>query len=216
MEGMKAKVAISAVLLLLQMASAASDSLPPYTNHTVGGPAGWLFNANSNNPSANYSIWAANQTFNLGDFLVFNTNDNHTVMQTYNETTYNACSADDDYGNQTSVFFTGNGTAAPVTVAVPLTAEGKQFYFSDADDGSECEGGMRFEIVVGHGRGLPPSLNQPPPPPYEEPQPAPDQSGTPPATTTQSESFYRGGSEKVVAGFAWVLVLSWLWFFIVV
>ena len=66
---MKAKVAISAVLLLLQMASAASDSLPPYTNHTVGGPAGWLFNANSNNPSANYSIWAANQTFNLGDFL---------------------------------------------------------------------------------------------------------------------------------------------------
>lgn len=143
---------------------------------------------------------------------VFSTNTNHTVMQTYNETTYTDCSADDDYSNLTSVYNAGNGTGEPVTVAVPLTVEGKQFYLSDADDGNECEGGMRFAIVVGRGRGLPPSLNQPPPPPYEVPPPVSDESGTPPETTRQSESFYRGGSEKWVAAGGWVFILSLLGF----
>lgn len=57
----------------------------------------------------------------------------------------------------------------PLTVAVPLTIEGANYFFSDASDGVQCENGMAFGINVSHGVGLPPNLNQPPPPPYVEP-----------------------------------------------
>lgn len=48
---------------------AASQSTAKYTNHTVGGPAGWFYNINTKKTSADYSAWAAKQTFNLGDYL---------------------------------------------------------------------------------------------------------------------------------------------------
>lgn len=51
-------------LIALFITSAAA-----YTNHTVGGPAGWLFDPNTNTSSANYASWAGNQTFDLGDYL---------------------------------------------------------------------------------------------------------------------------------------------------
>lgn len=40
-----------------------------YTNHTVGGAAGWFFNVDTGTPAAKYSDWAAKKTFNLGDYL---------------------------------------------------------------------------------------------------------------------------------------------------
>lgn len=55
---------IFAVALLINAAAAAT-----YTNYTVGGDAGWFFNSTTNKPSANYDAWAANKTFNLGDYL---------------------------------------------------------------------------------------------------------------------------------------------------
>lgn len=60
------------VILIAITATAAAAAAPPatqYTNHTVGGPTGWFFNATTNSSFANYSSWAASQTFNLGDYL---------------------------------------------------------------------------------------------------------------------------------------------------
>ncbi|KAL9250828.1 Early nodulin-like protein [Drosera capensis] len=157
-------------LLFFFAANAAAAS---YTNHTVGGAAGWFFNASTNSSAADYSNWAASQTFDLGDFLVFNTNTNTntTVVQTYNQTTYNSCSA--DYASDTDTFINDTGATTfgqQDTISVPLTIQGPNYFFSDAgDDGVQCEHGMRFKIVVNHGSGLPPSLNQPPPPPYTAP-----------------------------------------------
>lgn len=102
--------------------------------------------------------------------LVFNTNTNQTVVQTYNETSYLNCSvADDNTGGDVSVYSGGEGFGVPATLAVPLTRVGPNYYFSDASDGEQCVKGMKFEITVGQGSGLPPYLNQPPPPPYVDP-----------------------------------------------
>lgn len=57
---------LTVVALFATVVSAATTV---YHNHTVGGTAGWFFNATTNTPATNYSSWAANQTFNLGDYL---------------------------------------------------------------------------------------------------------------------------------------------------
>ncbi|KAG9445193.1 hypothetical protein H6P81_016533 [Aristolochia fimbriata] len=163
--------------LLVACASGQSTSPPGYANHTVGGSAGWFFNSTTETPSANYSIWAQSLKFNLGDYLVFNTNSNHTVVQTYNETSYRNCDAgDDESDGDVSVYTGGEGFGQPALIAVPLTKVGSNYFFSGADDGDECEHGMKFEIKVNQGRGLPPSLNQPPPPPYKDPSQSPPDS----------------------------------------
>lgn len=88
------------------------------------------------------------------------------MVQTYNVTSYRNCSvADDDTGGDVSVYSGGEVFGVPATLAVPLTRVGPNYYFSDAGDGEQCVKGMKFEITVRQGSGLPPYLNQPPPPP---------------------------------------------------
>lgn len=89
------------------------------------------------------------------------------MVHTYNATTYANCTADFAEDNDTTVYDSGSSVfGRPITVNVPLTIEGSNYFFSDAGDGFDCEHGMRFEIKVVHGSGLPASLSQPPPPPY--------------------------------------------------
>ncbi|XP_073014028.1 early nodulin-like protein 18 [Typha latifolia] len=195
-----------AVIVTTSMAQ--SSPAPPYANHTVGGPAGWFFDSATNSSSANYSTWASNQSFYLGDYLIFKTNTNSTVVLTSNETTYRLCDTSGDDGQGTFIYGGGgNGGAAAAELQVPLTMEGVNYLFSDTNDGNQCFHGMRFQITVAHGRGLPPELNQPPPPPYagNPPPSAPDTS-----TTNQGQSFYNGGSRKGTGGGLefWGLVLG--------
>ncbi|KAL1546455.1 lamin-like protein [Salvia divinorum] len=173
------------VAALLLIAAAAADT---YTNHTVGGDAGWFFDSTTNKTSADYSAWAANTTFNLGDYLIFNTNTNQTVIQTYNKTTYSSCIIDDALDDDTFQYDGGrNEFGSAMTIDVALTIEGTQYYFSDASDGEQCQQGMAFEVKVGHGLGLPPSLNQPPPPAYVPPPgSANDEGHSPPATVANT------------------------------
>ncbi|KAG6516185.1 uncharacterized protein LOC121973774 [Zingiber officinale] len=174
-----AATAITAISLALTFpwlfaaSNADSPPAPPYANHTVV----WFFDSASNSSAVNYSTWASSQNFFLGDFLIFDTDSNNTVIQTFNATTYALCDFSDDNGNDTTFYYDGSGEpTVNLTVAVPLTEEGTNYFFSAADGGVECLQGMRFEITVSHGRGLPPSLNQPPPPPYVDlaPPPPPD------------------------------------------
>ncbi|KAF3442276.1 hypothetical protein FNV43_RR16192 [Rhamnella rubrinervis] len=192
------------VITVLLIAVAASAQTPPttsYANHTVGGPAGWFFNSTTNHSATNYSSWAAKQIFNLGDFLIFNTNTNQTVIQTYNETTYQSCTMDDASNNDTFQYSGGSQNfSESLTVEVPLTIEGPNYYYSGASDGVQCQQGMAFEIHVGHGLGLPPSLNQPPPPPYIEP-PGPDTAQSPPITVGGAQP---PGNGDLRIGVSWV------------
>ncbi|CAN4111655.1 unnamed protein product [Withania somnifera] len=193
------------VAVALFVNPAASQSTG-YTNHTVGGPAGWFFNITTEKASADYSAWAAKQTFNLGDYLVFSTTTNQTVIQTYNETTYRNCTADDASDDDTFQYQGGNDEfGKAMTISVPLTIEGQQYYFSDADDGTQCLKGMAFEIKVGHGIGLPPSLNQPPPPHYVEPPATMEEADSPPITVVTSSP--NGGVRSSTGLFLAVSVL---------
>ncbi|KAK7394864.1 hypothetical protein VNO78_15405 [Psophocarpus tetragonolobus] len=190
--------------------TAVSAATTGYHNHTVGGAAGWFFNSTTYTPATNYSSWASTQTFDLGDYLIFNTNSNQTVVQTYNKTTYLNCTTDDS-DNGTFVYDGGNSRfGEALTVAVPLTIVGPNYFFSDASDGIQCQRGLAFEIDVQRGLGLPPNLNQPPPPPYQEP-PGPDAAQSPPITVAQSPSggVFASGADMRVAiyGMAAALLL---------
>jgi len=92
-------------------------------------------------------------------FLQFLTqNTNQTVIQTYNKTTYDSCTTDDSLDTYTFQYDGGsNDFGSAVVISVPLTIEGIQHYFSDADDGTQCHNGMAFQIKVDHGTTEPQS-----------------------------------------------------------
>ncbi|PON59549.1 Phytocyanin domain containing protein [Trema orientale] len=139
-----------------------SRSVEAYKNYTVGDSFGWY--DNSEKPTVNYQKWADEKNFSLGDFLIFNTNTNHSVVQTYNETTYKLCDYEDASDKDTTQWSTAdpsNTATRPITVPVPLLKEGKTYFFSGDYDGDQCTNGQRFAIVVAHGQGLPKSLKDP-------------------------------------------------------
>lgn len=114
-----------------------------------------------------------------------------TVIQTYNLTTYQSCSTDDALDTDTFQYGGGDDQfGVAETMDVPLTVEGPNYFFSDANDGFQCQQEMAFEIVVNHGLGLPPSLNRPPPPPYTAP-PLPSIVGSPPITLQPTSGGFR-------------------------
>jgi len=170
-------VAVAVMAMLASPAAAqaqgapSASPAPAYKNHTVGGADGWFFNATSNTTSGNYSSWAATETFSLGDYLIFKTNDNSSVVATTNSTTYSLCDPSEDDGQETYIYGVGGGgTGGPEedeVMAVPLIYEGTYYLFSEANGGAQCQQGMRFEIKVAYGRGLPPDLAHPPPPAKE-------------------------------------------------
>ncbi|XP_047050824.1 blue copper protein-like [Lolium rigidum] len=161
-------VASIAVALLQDAVSAAGNAtaspgrnttaLPPFgANHTVGDSAGWFFDGKANASAANYSVWAANRTFYLGDYLTFKTRTDNTVVHTTNATVYKLCGYDGDGVG-------GGWKPEEAFLTVMLAAEGANYFFSDAGEGEHCRRGMRFDITVAHGRGLPQV-----PPSYYEP-----------------------------------------------
>jgi hypothetical protein len=102
---------------------------------------------------------------------VFQTNDNSSVVLTTNATTYTLCDPSEDDGLETYIYSGGGGggggTEETKAIAAPLLYEGTNYFFSEPDGGAQCQQGMRFEIKVAYGRGLPPELAHPPPPPME-------------------------------------------------
>jgi len=110
---------------------------------------------------------------------VFNTDKNHSVVQTRNGTLYKSCDYNDSGPDDTVEW----SAAAPefskdaVTVAVPLLKEGRAYFFSGNYDGEQCESGQHFAIDVAHGQGLPPEFR----PPVAADAPAPSSAGAGPA-----------------------------------
>lgn len=95
---------------------------------------------------------------------VFNTDTNHSVVQTYNLTTYKLCDYNDAQENDTiqwSSVDPSNTAPHPVSVEVPLLKEGMSYFFSGFYDGEQCKNGQHFKINVSHGQGLPKSLQDP-------------------------------------------------------
>lgn len=176
---------VLALWLGVSLVLMSTEGIEAYQNYTVGDSLGWY--DNSTKPSINYLEWATGKNFSLGDFLIFNTDTNHSVVQTYNQTTYQSC----DYGSDDSIEWTNAEPSANVTlttVSVPLIRVGANYFFSGDDDGWQCaNASQKFQINVTYGQGLPPSLLVPPaaPPPPTTNAPPTD---TPPTTDTASTS----------------------------
>lgn len=110
-------------------------------------------------------------------FAVFNTDNNHTVVQTYNSTIYTLCDDTNALDNDTIQYASPDPSASavhPVSVGVPLLKVGPTYFFSSDYDGEQCENGQRFSINVTQGQGLPPSLRTPS---EDAPGPVSQQSG---------------------------------------
>lgn len=127
-----------------------------YKNYTVGDSLGWFDNLAK--PGLDYHKWVSGKTFSLGDFLLFNTDSNHTVIQTNNFKIYTTCDSQGDDNIQWSSIDPNSTEVLPITVAVPLLKEGPTYFFSGDYDGEQCMHGQKLAINVTHGQGLPPSL----------------------------------------------------------
>ncbi|KAJ6424621.1 hypothetical protein OIU84_025408 [Salix udensis] len=148
--------------LLLLLLPSFLGSVGAYKNYTVGDSLGW-YDATVKS-SVNYQKWADGKNFSLGDFLIFNTDSNHSVVQTYNITTYKLCDNGNSVDNDTVQWSSPNPSntlTQAVTWAVPLLKEGPTFFFSGDYDGEQCQNGQHFKIAVSHGKGLPDSLKDP-------------------------------------------------------
>ncbi|KAL6598830.1 hypothetical protein ACP70R_046090 [Stipagrostis hirtigluma subsp. patula] len=156
----------SRLLLPCLAVAVAALAVPPrggdaYKNYTVGDDKGWY---DGLTPGVDYQAWADGiKNFSLGDFLIFNTDKNHSVVQTRNGTLYKSCDYNDSGPDDTVEWSFGapEFSKDAVTVAVPLLKEGRIYFFSGNYDGEQCENGQRFGIDVAHGQGLPPDLRPP-------------------------------------------------------
>ncbi|PNX79335.1 blue copper protein [Trifolium pratense] len=97
------------------------------TVHTVGDTTGWAI-------AVDYTTWASDKTFAVGDTLVFNYGAGHTVDEV-KESDYKSCTT----GNSISTDSTGATT-------IPLKKAGKH-YFICAVPG-HCIGGMKLAVKV--------------------------------------------------------------------
>ncbi|KAJ4746502.1 Blue copper protein [Rhynchospora pubera] len=103
--------------------------------YTVGNSAGWDI-------SADFPSWVRNQTFYVGDVLVFQYNKYHTVNEV-DKSGYDNCSTD----NTLLTDSTGNTT-------VPLTAPGNRYFICGVL--THCLGGMKLAVTVERNRTLSP------------------------------------------------------------
>ncbi|KAL3828679.1 hypothetical protein ACJIZ3_017481 [Penstemon smallii] len=149
-------------LFVLLSFSRTSTIVEGYQNYTVGDSMGWYDTLE--NPKIDYQNWTAAKNFSLGDFLIFNTDNNHSVIQTYNFTTYKLCDYENAQDNDTMQWSSANPsstTPSSVSLSVPLLKVGTTYFFSSDYDGEQCRNGQHFNINVTHGQGLPPSLMSP-------------------------------------------------------
>ncbi|KAK6915136.1 Phytocyanin domain [Dillenia turbinata] len=123
-------------LLFLVVAVAISATINPVTgtDHIVGANHGW-------NPGINYTLWANNQTFYVGDLICMYQKTQYNVFEV-NETGYDNCTTEGAVGNWSS----GKDFV--------LLDKAKRYYFICGTGG--CFNGMKVSVLV-HALPPPPS-----------------------------------------------------------
>uniref|UniRef100_A0A5B7A647 Putative Early nodulin-like protein 17 isoform 2 n=1 Tax=Davidia involucrata TaxID=16924 RepID=A0A5B7A647_DAVIN len=125
---------IVAVLLLIAAALASISSVAA-TDHIVGANRGW-------NPGINYTLWANNHTFYVGDLISFRYQKMQYNVFEVNQTGYDNCTIEGAVGNWSS----GKDFV--------LLDKAKRYYFICGTGG--CYNGMKVSVVV-HPLPSPPS-----------------------------------------------------------
>ncbi|CAK9322442.1 unnamed protein product [Citrullus colocynthis] len=107
------------------------------TDHIVGANRGW-------NPGINYTLWANNHTFYVGDFISFRYQKNQYNVFEVNQSGYDNCTTDGALGN-----WSGGKDFIPLNKA-------QRYYFICGN--GQCFNGMKVTILV---HPLPPPTSSP-------------------------------------------------------
>ncbi|XP_052199514.1 cucumber peeling cupredoxin-like [Diospyros lotus] len=178
------------VLLGMVVVAALLQSTAAKTTHVVGDALGWVVPPSG---AVAYSTWASNQTFTVGDVLVFNYATGQHDVATVTKAGFDSC----------------NGTS-PISIAtdgptnITLSAAGEHYYICTF--GQHCSLGQKLAINVSASASpapqpaaatpspspSPTSTATPPSPSAPTPNsptaPSPSGSTTPPPTPSPSES----------------------------
>ncbi|XP_051193533.1 chemocyanin [Lolium perenne] len=161
---------LAAGLVLLAAAAPAAYAV----DYTVGDSSGWT-------GGVDYSTWASDKTFNVGDTLVFQYGASHNVAEV-GSADYSACSSTNSiqsYSDQDS--------------KIKLTKPGTRYFICAA--AGHCAGGMKLAVTVAPAATSTPTPTAPaatPAAPSETPSETspdpetPSTSTTPAATTTNT------------------------------
>ncbi|KAJ0030766.1 hypothetical protein Pint_12996 [Pistacia integerrima] len=141
-------VAIVAIAALLHSSKA-------QTTHIVGDALGWIVPPSTDT----YTTWAANQTFKVGDVLVFNfAAGRHDVAQV-TESAFNACNTSSPISRETN---------SPANIT--LTSSGEYYYICTVP--GHCSGGQKLMINASAAAASPaPQPSSPAPQPSTAPSP---------------------------------------------
>ncbi|KAF3954897.1 hypothetical protein ACB098_05G078100 [Castanea mollissima] len=117
----------SAHLLIFSIFLISTASTILATDHIVGANRGW-------NPGINYTLWANNHTFYVGDLISFRYQKNQYNVFEVNQSGYDNCTTEGAFGNWSS----GKDF-------IPLN-DAKRYYFICGN--GQCYNGMKVSVVV--------------------------------------------------------------------
>ncbi|XP_031271916.1 uclacyanin 1-like [Pistacia vera] len=153
-------VAIVAIAALLHSSKA-------QTTHIVGDALGWIVPPSTDT----YTTWAANQTFKVGDVLVFNfAAGRHDVAQV-TDGAFNACNTSSPISRETN---------SPANIT--LTSSGEYYYICTVP--GHCSGGQKLMINASAAAASPAPQPSTAPSPVNAPTPTPVTAPPPPPTPT--------------------------------
>ncbi|XP_044462827.1 umecyanin-like [Mangifera indica] len=126
-----ARISMAQAVTALVLSAATLLHVTYAVNYTVGDTTGWTRPSDS----TFYTTWAANKTFRIGDFLVFNFATGSHAVAIVTLDAYNSCNV----SNTIQVLQTG-----PVTLSLNTTGE---HYYMCTFPG-HCNGGQKLAINV--------------------------------------------------------------------
>ncbi|XP_010425458.1 PREDICTED: mavicyanin-like [Camelina sativa] len=119
---------MQAVLVILVFSGLVAVQTTLAAQHVIGGSQGW-------EQSVDFDSWASDQSFKVGDQLVFKYSGLHSVVELGSETAYKSC----DVGTPVNSLSSGNDV-------VKLSKTGTR-YFACGTVG-HCEQGMKIKVNV--------------------------------------------------------------------
>ncbi|XP_057500059.1 stellacyanin-like [Actinidia eriantha] len=144
---------IATVVVVVVASNYLIQSSEAQTSHVVGGTMGWIIPTSGNDDD--YTSWAANQTFVVGDFLVFNYTTNAHDVAEVTKKAFDDC----NITSPISISLTG-----PTSITLNTTGE----HFFICTFGTHCKLGQKVAINVSTtatSSPSPPATTAAPPPP---------------------------------------------------
>ncbi|KAI6702821.1 hypothetical protein NL676_011957 [Syzygium grande] len=153
--------------------------------HNVGDSTGWT-------QGYDYSTWAASQTFNVGDTLVFTYTSLHSVDQVSKDD-YTNCNS----GNALQSYSGGSNS-------ITLSSAGTMYFICPT--AGHCSGGMKLAVTIASSSTTPGS--PPSPPSTSSPGSPPSTTPSTPTGTTTTPSPKANGAASVFGVSNVMLVLT--------